>query len=152
MKIFSVKWISWSPTKSHHRVNHAFPGNNQPSKSTKNFHHHHYYCCYSMRVFISGLADGLHWNLSDTKFLQVYRTLLSILADLNNWMVSASPPIPVVLYLGIVPSAPITIGITVTFMFPGKIYIIIIIEAEYLLKWFQEHCNEILLINSTDVF
>ena len=35
-----------------------------------------------------------HWSLSDSKFLQVSRTLLSSLADLNNavvWMVSTRP-------------------------------------------------------------
>ena len=52
------------------------------------------------------------------------RTFLSILADLNNvivWMVSAGPLTskssnPFTKIVGIVPSAPITIGITVTFM------------------------------------
>ena len=63
--------------------------------------------------------------LSDSKFPQVSRTLLSILADLNNtvvWMVSTRSLIfissrsytnPLVT----VPSAPITISITITFMF-----------------------------------
>ena len=35
-----------------------------------------------------------YWNLSDNKCLQVSKTLLSILADLNNavaWMVSICP-------------------------------------------------------------
>ena len=27
---------------------------------------------------------GFHWNLSDSKSSQVFRTLLSILTDLNN--------------------------------------------------------------------
>ena len=65
-----------------------------------------------------------HGSLSDSKSLQVSRTLLSILADLSNavvWMVSTGPVIfkpsgsctsPLVA----VPRAPITIGI-VTFMF-----------------------------------
>ena len=61
------------------------------------------------------------WSLSDSKSPQVFRTLLSILADLSNavhWMVSTHPPISNSFKpLGIVPSAPITIGITVTFMF-----------------------------------
>ena len=67
---------------------------------------------------------AFHWSLSDSKSPQVTRTLLSILADLNKavvWMVSTRPLIskssslfknPLV----IVPRAPITIGITVTFM------------------------------------
>ena len=66
-----------------------------------------------------------HWSLSDNKPLQVSRTLLSILADLNNavvWMVSTCPLIsksfsPYDNPLEIVPSAPITIGNTVIFMF-----------------------------------
>ena len=66
-----------------------------------------------------------HWRLSDSKSPQVSRTLLSILAVFKNavvWMVSTRPPTskssrpfnnPIV----IVPNAPITIGIIVTFMF-----------------------------------
>ena len=65
-----------------------------------------------------------HWSLSDSKFLQVSRPLLSILVNLNNvvvWIVSTHPFIstssssstnPLVT----VPSASFTIGITVTFM------------------------------------
>ena len=37
-----------------------------------------------------------HWSLSDSKSPYVSRTLLSILADLNDaivWMVSTRPPI-----------------------------------------------------------
>ena len=66
-----------------------------------------------------------HESLSDSKSPQVSRTLLSILAVLNNvvaWMVPTRPPTskssssfnnPLVT----VPKAPITIGIIVTFMF-----------------------------------
>ena len=66
-----------------------------------------------------------HWSLGDSQSLQVYRTLLSILADLNNavvWMVSTRLLIsksssrcnnPLVT----VKRAPITIGIIVIFMF-----------------------------------
>ena len=50
-----------------------------------------------------------NWNLSDSKSLQVSRTLLSILADLNSSN-------PLTNLLGSVPSAPIIIGITVTLM------------------------------------
>ena len=68
-----------------------------------------------------------HCSLNDCKSPQVSRTLLSILADLNNaiiWMVSTRTLFsksfspcnnPFVTLL----SAPITIGITVTFMFHG---------------------------------
>ena len=64
-----------------------------------------------------------HWSLSDSKSPQVSRTLLSILAVLNNviWMVSTRPPTsksssPFRNPLVTVPKAPITIGIIVTFM------------------------------------
>ena len=66
-----------------------------------------------------------HWSLSDSKFLQISRTLLSILAILHNaevWMVSTRPPTsmsssPFRNPLVTVPSALIAIGIIVTFMF-----------------------------------
>ena len=66
-----------------------------------------------------------HWSLSDNKSPQVSRTLLSILAVLNNsvvWMVSTRPPTsksssPFNNPLVSVPKAPITIGIIDTFMF-----------------------------------
>ena len=65
-----------------------------------------------------------HWSLSD-KSPQVSRTLLSILVVLNNalvWILSALPFIsksscPFTKHLVTVPRAPITIGITATFMF-----------------------------------
>ena len=65
------------------------------------------------------------WILSDSKSPQVSRTLLSILAVLNNvvvWIVSTRPPIfkssrPFNNSMVTVPKAPITIGIIVTFMF-----------------------------------
>ena len=65
-----------------------------------------------------------HWSLSD-KSPHVSRTLLCILADLNNvmvWMVSTRPLIsksftPFTKPLVTVLRAPRTIGITVTFMF-----------------------------------
>ena len=66
-----------------------------------------------------------HWSLSGSKSPQVSRTLISILAVLNNdvvWMVSTRPPIsnspsPFNNPLVTVPKAPIPIGIIVTFMF-----------------------------------
>ena len=57
-----------------------------------------------------------HRSLNDSKFSQVSRTLLSILADLNNavvWTVSTRP----VISKSSRPWGPITIGIIVTFMF-----------------------------------
>ena len=66
-----------------------------------------------------------HRSLSDNKSPQVSRTLLSIMAVLNNvvvWMVSTRPPTskyssPFSNPLDTVPNVPITIGIIVTFMF-----------------------------------
>ena len=66
-----------------------------------------------------------HWRLSDSKSPQVSRTLLSILAVLNNavvWMVSTRPPTyktfrPFSNTFVAVPNAPITIDVIVTFMF-----------------------------------
>ena len=66
-----------------------------------------------------------HWSLSDSRSPHVSRTLLSILAVLNNavvWMVSTRPPnskssSPFSNLLVTVPNAPITIGIIVTCMF-----------------------------------
>ena len=66
-----------------------------------------------------------HWSLSDSKFPQVSRTLLSILAVLNNvvvWMVSTCPPTsksstPFNNPLVTVPKAPIIIGIIIILMF-----------------------------------
>ena len=76
-----------------------------------------------LEFFTSPLADGLSLSLSDCKSPQVSRTLLSILADLSNaivWMVSSLITRSSSLCtnpLVIVPSAPITSGIIVTFIF-----------------------------------
>ena len=66
-----------------------------------------------------------HWSLSSNRFPQVSRTLLSILTDLKKavvWMFSTRPLISMssssfTKPLVTVPKAPITIGLTVTFMF-----------------------------------
>ena len=66
-----------------------------------------------------------HWNLNDINSPQVSRTLLSILAVLNNaivWMVSTRPPTsktsnPFNNPLVTVPNAPFIIGIIVTCIF-----------------------------------
>ena len=58
-----------------------------------------------------------HWSLNYSKFPPVSRTLLSILADLNNavvWVVSIRPPNYELLWT--IPSKIITIGTFVTFM------------------------------------
>ena len=77
---------------------------------------------HSLELFISALTDG--YSL-ESEWPQVSRTLLSILAVLNNdvvWMVSTRLPtskssIPFSNPLVTVPNAPITIGIIVTCMF-----------------------------------
>ena len=82
-----------------------------------------------------------HWSLSDSKSPQVSRTLLSILTVLNNavvWMASTRSPTsksssPFNNPLVIVPKAPITISIIVTFMFhvffqfPCKVEVLILL-------------------------
>ena len=79
-----------------------------------------FYYYHSLRVFPPVFTDDFPWNLSDDKSPQVYKTLLSILADLNaiilmvlilslifnSFSLSSKP-------LGTVPSAPNTNGITV---------------------------------------
>ena len=65
--------------------------------------------------FTQALADGFRWSLSDSKFPQVSRTLLSILADPNNavvWKIFnhimlSNSSIPFYKSLGNVPSASI---------------------------------------------
>ena len=67
----------------------------------------------------------LNWSLSDNRFPQFSRTLLSILTDLSNvvvWTVSTRPLIPksscpFTNPLVTVPRAPITLSIIVSFMF-----------------------------------
>ena len=78
-----------------------------------------------------------HWSLSDNKSPQVSRTLLSILAVLNNavvWMVSTRPPTsktssPFNSPLVTVPNAPITIGINLTFVFHSKVEVFTLLFA-----------------------
>ena len=82
----------------------------------------YYYHCYYYYYFQQMVS---HWSLSDSKSPQVSWTLLSILIDLNNaivWMLSPRSLIsksssPCTNPLQTVSSAPITNGITVTFMF-----------------------------------
>ena len=85
-----------------------------------------------------------HWSLRDNKSPQVSRTLLSILAVLNNvvvWIVSTCPPTsksssafsnPLVT----VPKAPITIGIIVTYTFHSLLLLLLFIASKLLvLDW-----------------
>ena len=90
------------------------------------------------------IENETHWSLSDSKSPQVFRALFSILAVLNNavvWMVSARPLIsksssPFNNPLIIVPRAPITIGVNVTYMFhsfffqfPSNVQVFILLFA-----------------------
>ena len=80
---------------------------------------------YIREFFTPALADVFPLILNGSKSPQVSRTLLSILADFNNavvWMVSTRPLIsksssPSTNPLVTVLNAPITIGMTVTFIF-----------------------------------
>ena len=65
-----------------------------------------------------------NWSLRNRKSPQIFRTLLSILADLNNAIVWSRfvvlftiLQVPFSKPLGIVPSRPVVIGITVTLIF-----------------------------------
>ena len=66
-----------------------------------------------------------HWGLSDSKPPHVSRILLNILIELNSVIVLviliqlliSNSSWPLTKPLGTIPSAPITIGITITFMF-----------------------------------
>ena len=84
-----------------------------------------WYYYYYLLIWVCFFLHLRNWRLSDIKSPQVFRTLLSILAVLNNvivWMVSTWQPTskssrPFNDPLGTVAKAPITIGIIVTFMF-----------------------------------
>ena len=75
-----------------------------------------------------------HWSSSDSKFPQVFRTLLSILAVFNNavvWMVSTHLPTskssnPFKIPLVTVLKAPITIGICHLHV-PSKVMVLILL-------------------------
>ena len=88
-------------------------------------YYYYYYYFIPFTVFPTSVRRCyFYMSLSDSKSPQVSRTLLCILAYLNNavvWMVSACLLIfkfsgPFINHLGIIPSTPITTGITVTFM------------------------------------
>ena len=81
-----------------------------------------------------------HWSLSDSTSPQVSRTLLSILAVLNNaviWIVStrrstSKSSRPLNNYLVTVPNAPITIGKIVTLMFNSFFFFNSLVSLRYL--------------------
>ena len=89
------------------------------------YYYYHYYCLLFEAFLHQRWLVAFHGSLSDSKSYQVSRTLLSILADLNNvvvWMVTTRPLISMSSSLFnnplvTVQRAPIIIGINVTFMF-----------------------------------
>ena len=90
--------------------------------------------------FIPTLADGFSVKfLRNSKSAQVSRTLLSILAYLNNaeiWMIStclliSKSSTPFSNSLRIVPSEPITNGITVSFMLHSLLFFISLAKFRY---------------------
>ena len=82
------------------------------------------------------------WSLIDSKSLQISRTLLSNLTDLNNdvvWMVSTSsliskPSSPCINPLVSVPSAQITPGITATFIFHSLLSLLLLLLLFHLFQ------------------
>ena len=101
---------------------------------------------------------GFPCSLSDSKSTKVSRTLLSIFSDLDNavvWMVFPCPLISkssshFTSPLGIVPSTPITTGITVTFMFHSffssrarSIYLSLFTVSFYFTLWSTETAGSI---------
>ena len=101
-----------------------------------------------------------HWTLSDSKSPQVSRTLLSILAVLNNavvWMVSTRPPTsksssPFSSPLVTVPNAPITIGIIVTCMFHSFFQFLSKVEVLILLFTFFQFYSVVSRDSKVDYF
>ena len=103
------------------------------------YYYYYYSLIWAFHIRISRWF--FHWSLSDSKSPQVSRTILNILAVLNNavvWMVSTRPPTsrsssPFSNPLVTVPNAPITISIIVTcmfhsfFQFPRKVEVLILL-------------------------
>ena len=81
--------------------------------------------CASFHISYNRCTLVLYWNASDNKTPKISRTLTSILADFNSAVVCIVVILPLISYSpsiflrfsGTVQRAPITIGITVTFIF-----------------------------------
>ena len=110
----------------------------------------HYY--YKLGFFLQQrLQMVFYWILSDSKYYQVSRTLLSILTDLNNVVIGTVSTRPLISksscsyikLLSTVTSASITFGITVTFMFRSLFFfsfsrkVLVLIS---LFTFFQFYC------------
>ena len=124
---FVVAWLAKESSNWYHYFLHfaiPFPST---TKYTKHIFKIHYYFT-PLRVFHTSVNWWFfNWNLSDSKSLHFSRILFNILADLYNaviWNVwschlNFKSSCPFTSPLGIVLSAPFTIGITVNLMFPS---------------------------------
>ena len=82
----------------------------------------------SMVEFASTLVGNIQWNLRDSKSLRVSRTLLSILADVNNIVVCTAliwPPFQVRQLQLVLPSPLCSIAFLYFFFFFGKVYVLV---------------------------
>ena len=115
---------------------------NNNNDNNNNYYYYHYYHYLLLESFSHQiLLIVFYWSLTDSKFPQVSRTLLCILAVLNNvvvWIISTRPLIskssnPINNALVTESKAPITIVIIVTFMFhsffqfPSKAQVLILL-------------------------
>ena len=138
-----LPWLTLSIIRYASRVKWSNPGNGVVPSPTSQCSSYwkgslwvtlNYGCkLYLLIIITSRIIDFSHqlmlmvfqWSLSDSKSLQVSRTLLSILAVFNNaviWMISTCLPTsksssPFSNPIVTVPKEPITIGIIVTCMF-----------------------------------
>ena len=93
-------------------------------EATKFLYYYYHYYLIPSESFTTALADCLHWNLNGSKFPQVSRTFVSILAGHNNTVVLTVSILPLISnssslfskLLGTVPSAPKKIGVTAIFL------------------------------------
>ena len=105
-------------------------------------------------------ADGFNWCLSDSKSPQISRTHLNILDDLNSavvWMVSTRVLIPnsashFTNPFVTAPSATITIGITVTFMFHSFFSVTDQGPGTCLSQFYSVFCRDVKVFNSEVLF
>ena len=108
------------------------------------FYYYQYCCCccgftpYELFTLVD-----FYWSLIDCKFPHVSRTLLSILANLNNvvvWMVLSLSLIsnssnPFSKRLGTIPSAATSVDISVTFMSSGKVQVYVFSLSLIFILW-----------------
>ena len=116
--------VSFSRTDAGLCIYHLFVGSNLNLLLSSHYYYYYYYYYYYLLIESFSHQRQLmviYWSLSDSESPQVSWTLLIILAVLYNvlvWMVS----IPVTKPFGFVPRTPITISISITFMFHSCFY------------------------------